>query len=290
MAETIAEFYDENWAELQAQPTLAAMQPQTDDQQTLLADLNTSSKVAEHRLWLFLFSVLSWMQFNRFKSHRTEMEAIAAAHPWRTEQWWVDVVKTFQFGYSLGFVNNRPAYAVMDEAARVVKRVACVSGGGGNVKIKIAGDGTALDALTVPGVEAGVTGFVHMLQGPGLDIDIVALKADKLRMSAMAYVNPLVIGPTGESILAPGTYPVEEAVNAYLAAIPFNGTMSLTKLKDAVQEVEGVNDIVITSAIGIQGTNTYIITRLFPTVSGWMLEDDTVGQTFRDLFQYTQGA
>jgi hypothetical protein len=290
MAETIAEFYDLNYTEMQAQPALAGLVPQVDDVQTLLQDIDSPSKVAEHRLWLFLFSILSWMQFNRFKSHKTEIEAIAAAHPLRTNEWWVDVVKTYQHGYSLQFVNNRPSYLVVDESVRVVKRVACVNVGAGHFQIKIAGDGTPLDNATAPGVAVSVQWFAQRIAGPGPQIDIVALNADRLRLAAMAFVDPLVIGQDGQSILAPGTYPVEEAVNAYLAGIPFDGTVSLTKLVSAVEDVPGVNDFVISSAIGIQGLNTYIITRLFPTVSGWILEDDTVGETFRDLFGYTQTA
>ncbi|MGB0368987.1 MAG: hypothetical protein ACPGD8_06250, partial [Flavobacteriales bacterium] len=263
----ISDFYNEYWTEFQSQNELVTFQPQVDDVQTLLADLDTSSKVAPHRFWIFLFSVFSWFQVKRFNSHKAEIEAIANAHELRTPQWWVDVVKTYQHGHALDFVDNGLAYSVVDEAARVVKRSACVSLGAGHFQIKIAGDGTPLDNGTAPGVADGVLWFAQRLGGPGPDIDIVALNADRLRLTAMAYVDPLLFTDTGESILVPGTYPIEDAVNDYLKNIPFNGTLSLTKLVSKVEDVTGVYDFVIQSSEGIQGVNTYPITRLFSTIS-----------------------
>lgn len=284
MPDTVNEFYDSYWVALQSQAELNALQPQIDDTQTLLTDLSTPSRVAEHRLWLRKFSEFSWMQKQRFNEHRTEMEAIAARYAYGTPMWWEAVMKTYQHGYSLGFVNNRPTYAVTDDAARVVKRSACISLGGGQVLLKAAGNGVPLS-----GAEGGgLNGFCQMIRPAGLSVSVIYLNADRMRLTATAYVNPLVFNPDGSLILSPGTWPVEDAINAYLAEIPFNGTMGLTSLVDRVQAVPGVVDFQIQGAIGLQGTNTFNITRLYPTVSGWILEDDTLGNTFRNLIGYTQ--
>ena len=53
MARTIGEIYDLLVAEKNNQPTLAALQPAIDDEQTLLSDLTSASKVAIWRLWLY---------------------------------------------------------------------------------------------------------------------------------------------------------------------------------------------------------------------------------------------
>jgi len=281
---TIPEIYQGYYTALQAQAELAALQPQTDDAQTLLSDLSTPSKVAEHRLWLFNFSVFSWMQLQRFNEHKAEMEAIASMYAYGTAPWWEAVMKTYQHGYSLGFVNNRPAYAVADDAARVVKRSACISIGGGQVLLKAAGDGVALTGAQ----GAGLSGFCQMIRPAGPVVNVIYLNADRLRLTATAYVNPLVFNPDGSLILDPASWPIEDAINAYLASLPFNGSLNLTKLIDAVQAVVGVVDFQIGTAIGLQGTNTFTITRNYSTVAGWILEDDTLGQTFRDLITYVQ--
>ncbi len=281
---TLPEIYANYYTALQAQAELAALQPQTDDAQTLLADLSTPSKVAEHRLWLFNFSVFSWMQLQRFNEHKAEMEAIAAQHPSGTPRWWEEVMKTYQHGYSLGFVNNRPAYTVTDLDARVVKRSACISVGGGVVLLKAAGDGVPLTAAE----GAGLAAFCQMIRPAGPTVNVIYLNADRLRLTATAYINPLVFNPDGSLILDPATWPIEDALNAHLAGLPFNGTMGLTALNDAAQEVPGVVDFQIASAIGLQGTNVFNIARLYPTVAGWMLEDATIGNTYRDLITYVQ--
>lgn len=294
MAQEISEIYDEYWQELQTQSTLNDLNPQIDDQQTLLSDLSTPSKVAEHRLWIWDFSVFSWMQQLIFDRHKEEVVEIVAQNAYGHVKWWVEVMKQFQYGYALIFVNNRPGYQVSDANARIVTRAAAISQGGGNVLLKAAkeptvGEPEALDPAELQALQE----YCNMIAPAGPTIVTISLNADKLSIVADVKVDPLVINTVDGSLIAdPSTFPVETAMNAYLANIPFDGSFSLTHLKDAVQLVEGVNDFIPITCTAYQGVNQTAITPVAPryeTVAGYIREHDTVGLTFSDTLTYIAG-
>lgn len=296
MAQEISDIYDGYWQELQNQPTLNNLNPQIDDQQTLLSDLGTPSKVAEHRLWIWLFSVFSWMQQVIFDRHQEEVEEIVAQNAYGHLRWWVEKMKGYQHGSALIFdSNNRPGYQTVIPEERIIAKAAAISQGGGNVLLKAAkldgsGIAVALDTPTPDGELQGLKNYCSMIAPAGINVNVLSLNADKLRITAEVKCDPSVFNITdGSLITTPSTYPVIEAINEYLAEIPFNGQLSLTHLKDKVQLVPGVNDFVISSAIGIQGNNLTTITRLYSTVAGYIVEDDSVGNTFSDLITYSSG-
>lgn len=65
--------YQEYYTALAAETALGDLVPQADDAQTLLTDVTTAGKVADHRLWLRVFSFFSWMLEVLFDSHQTEV-------------------------------------------------------------------------------------------------------------------------------------------------------------------------------------------------------------------------
>ena len=69
MARQISEIYNELVLEKQNFTQLNALQPNIDSSQTLLNDLNTSSKVAVWRLIFFVVAVGIWSLENIFDIH-----------------------------------------------------------------------------------------------------------------------------------------------------------------------------------------------------------------------------
>lgn len=291
MARSISQIYDELWLELQTQSELNALDPQTDDQQTLLSDLSSTSRVAEHRLWLWLFAVYTWLGEVIYDRHVDEVEAIVAASPYGHVRWWQSKMLEFQYGSSLAFVDNRPGYVVEDVAQQIVKRAAAVSLGGGNVLLKAAKlSGSDPVALSVPELTA-LTNYCRQIQPAGPTVQVISLNADKLKLTDVEVIyDPLVIAPDGSLISDGSTFPVEDAINAYLAAIPFNGVFETNAMVDAVQAVEGVIDFRVNQIQQQVGVVPYAdIVWQYPTVAGYMREDTSAGNTFADDIVYTAG-
>ncbi|MGE3823560.1 MAG: hypothetical protein AB7G44_05000 [Bacteroidia bacterium] len=287
MARSVDTIYEEYYVTLQNESALGDLVPQADDAQTLLTDITTPSKVADHRILIRVFSFFSWMLEVLFDAHKAETTAIANANKYGTEPWWEQELKKFQYGFALTFVNNFPAYIDTTSAgalaAQVVKRAAAVSLGNGVVLLKVA---TADSAITTE--LTAIQQYCNMKKPAGITANVISLNADRLRLTtAKVKYNPLVLNPDGSLISAPSTFPVEDAINAYLLSIPFNGTFSINAMVDAVQAVEGIEDFQVDLAEYRVGVNPYAaISWTYQTVAGWMVEDSTPGNTFSDTITY----
>jgi uncharacterized phage protein gp47/JayE len=83
---------------------------------------------------------------------------------------------------------------------------------------------------------------------------------------------------------------VKLALTNYLNTLPFDGVILISKLQDAIQGVEGVNDVVI-NEVRARGDNTIfsnasIVTRQWTTLSGYAIEEDESGNTWNDTLNF----
>jgi len=119
---------------------------------------------------------------------------------------------------------------------------------------------------------------------------VVSQDADLFKLVGTVFYDPLILTSSGELILEPGTFPVEDAVNAYLKNLPFNGVFSQTALVDAIQAASGVNDFVITSTQYQLGVSGWVNTgRLYQTSSGFIRVSTASGETLADTLTYQSG-
>ena len=78
----------------------------------------------------------------------------------------------------------------------------------------------------------------------GIHLDIIAGSEETISGDLEITYNPMILYVEGES-LADGGYQVNDAISGYLDNILYGGVFNRTKLIDAIQEVEGVTDVVL---------------------------------------------
>ena len=105
---------------------------------------------------------------------------------------------------------------------------------------------------------------------------VISDQADKLRLSISVYVNTTLISVEGISLSVPGIYPVKLAIEAFVASLPWDGTVYLSKLTDAIQAVPGVTDVLITQATASKNSpeSFTTIARKYQTYAGHIIFDD----------------
>lgn len=84
--------------------------------------------------------------------------------------------------------------------------------------------------------------YIERIQATGDNIVIVNFLPDILLLKYKICVDPLILLPDGMSILT-GEYTVQTAIQNYLKNLPFNGELSVEKLEDVIQGVNGVTDL-----------------------------------------------
>jgi hypothetical protein len=176
-----------------------------------------------------------------------------------------------------------PTYPIIDESLRIVTRCSVTTDLANSVIIKVAKSDPP-QALTSNELTA-LQSYVNVIGAAGITYSVRSLNSDKLYIQAQVFYN----GQYSDVISAN----VIQAINNFLSQLPFNGQMRVSDLEQAVRGVAGVTDVLLQNvqaradsvAFG-SGTylvqNNQVISRLWPTVAGYMVGETTSGQTLTD--------
>ena len=212
----------------------------------------------------------------------SDIETRATEIPTGALPWHAAESLLFQYGDALEVIDGNVAYAVLDETKRIVK-LAAASDNNGLVTIKAAafdGGGKAIP-LTTP-EKAAFDGYWLANRFAGTAIQTISQLPDLLKALYSIRVNASVLNPTtGESLSFPGTFPVSGAIDAFLQTfqgVNFAGDMQVMRLTDAIQEVNGVLNVVATGVEGRSDGGVFVDVLASPaqtydSVAGYMAID-----------------
>ena len=182
-----------------------------------------------------------------FDAFRRDVDKKIADAVVATIPWYHKICLEYQHGDAM-ILNESTyeyVYEVVDDSKKIIKYAACRDRGGG-VYILVAGMGEdgypkalSNDVLTA------FREYVSRRKPAGVITDVFSYDPDDIKMQIRVQYDPMLINSDGSSIADPSVYPVEVAINNYLASILYGGTFNRNKLIDAVQSVEGVKDLVL---------------------------------------------
>lgn len=274
MARTITQIYDDIIAEKQSMTQLNGLQPNIETSQDLLSDITTTSKVGRWRLIFWVVAVAIWIHEKLFDQYKSDVEALSDSLITGTLEWYQAKAKKFQYGDTLTWNGAVYDYPVLDVAKQIVQRSAVLEAAS-QLRMKVAKlDGSGIpEPLSAPELAAFQT-YISQVKFAGTNVAVISDVADELRLYYDIHYDPQVLTASGESILVPGTYPVEETIKEFIQNLPFNGVLYLTKLTDAIQKVEGVLDPIVTSASARYGIIAYAsFTKSYQANAGHMAID-----------------
>ena len=211
-----------------------------------LDDLNSTSKVAIWRLWVWLFAFFSKSLNEVFTSFKEHINEVFAKNQHGTLLWWIEQIKAFQYDNTLEFLSGVFKYAIIDETKQIVKQVALESRYP-LVLFKVANEDNGnlipLDSSQKTALES----YIAKIKFPGTYTQVISQPADNLRLNYRVYFDAQLIQLDIETEII-------ETVNSYLANIVFNGQFSITELTDELQKVAGVENPIYLSG---QAKNHY---------------------------------
>ena len=277
MSRKISEIYNQMIVEKETFSNLSNLSPtgQIDPSQSLLTDLNSTSKVAVWRLIFYVVAVAIWIHESLFDVFEAQVNATSASMIAGTNEWCVNIVKAFQYGDSLSWgkklisflnvsnsidPNNQNAwgYITLDTEKQIVSQCAIISASG-ILNIKVAKD-NGTGGLTV------LSAYLTKMLFAGVRFNIINNTADLLQLAYTIYYDPLLIynntiDPTdalnGSLISDPTKYPVNDAINNYIKTLNFNGIFYVDKLTDAIQNGIGVSNVIANTVKAKHGAVPY---------------------------------
>jgi len=207
--------------------------------------LNSTSKTAIWRLWLYIVAYATNVLESLFDKHYTEVTSIITELKPHTMRWYRQKALAFQYGFDLisdtDIFDNGTATEAQIEASKIIKYAAITEATTeSRLVLKIATEDNAGKLAPITsGQESAFIPYIEEIKDAGVAITVINYLPDILKLNLRIYYDPLVLTSTGVSILT-GKKPVEDALNEFMKELPFNGELVLNSLIDKLQKTEGV--------------------------------------------------
>ncbi|MGP1514453.1 MAG: baseplate J/gp47 family protein [Bacteroidales bacterium] len=219
-----------------------------------------------------LFYVVSSVIYLREKAHELWLEdvkATALATRYGTKQWWYNQALNWQKGDSVEVDDSGVlGYEEEDEDKKIIKYAAVVSEGRA-VYIRVAKEqGEELVALSNEELSE-FQAYINDIKPLGIMAVGQSFTACELDIDISVYYDGQRESSTIESN-------VKTAIKEYLKGINFGGEMIRNKLIDAMQEVSGVEDVVINSINYNDNGTTGQVGRILQAKAGYYRLDEFV--------------
>jgi hypothetical protein len=257
-----------------------------------LSSLTSTSQTSVWNLWLYITAYCQFVHENLWDLFKAEIETTISLAPIGTTSWLQSMVFKFQYSATapqiIQLVNFVPGYAIVDPTLQIVTRCSVKTLPSKFVSIKVAKGDPTPTALSTPELNS-LVGMLDDISFAGVQYTVQSLAADKLLVDASIYYNGQYASVIQANVIA--------GINAFLAAIPFDGIIYVAKLEDAIQAIPGVDDVVLNNvalrpdAIPFSGT-TYLVSaetlqfRKYPLFSGYCTTEDTIGETVSDTLVF----
>lgn len=206
---------------------------------------NTFSKVSLENMLLYIVACCAYTLEVMFDNFREDVDERIEANIVPTVRWYHTQSLAFQYGDQLVYDEDRQtfAYAVNDSTKQVVKYCA-VQDRGGSIQVLVSTDSGGKPTPLSDNILTAFKSYLNQVKIAGVILDIKSIPADSIQIDAVIQINPQVIDTNGKKI-SDGSYPVVDAIDGYLANIVYGGTFNRTKCIDAIQNVEGVVDVIL---------------------------------------------
>jgi hypothetical protein len=208
------------------------------------------SKVSIESIIFYVVAVAICTLEKLMDAHLSDVESYIATMEPHTLKWYVTKAKAYRYGQSLitdtdqySGTNATTGEAYTDseiEAMQVVKYAACTEENA-VVTLKAAAMSDSKPTALTADQLSGLASYIGKIKDAGVAITVNSQEGDSLNMTVEVWYDPSVLTyASGVLSGVSGGEPVKEAIEAYLADMPFNGELRTDSLVDAIQAVAGV--------------------------------------------------
>lgn len=204
------------------------------------------SKVSIEAVITYIMAYAIWALEFLMGQHQSDIDDAITKNALCSIPWYHARALAFQLGH---FVEFNPdtygfEYPEVDEAARIIQFAAVrqleVEG---VTKLRIYVSKAGKQPLSPAELEA-FQAYIAEIGAAGTHFEIISQAPTSLAFTLQVVRNAMIIDPDGNR-LSGGGKPVDEAISAYLDGIIYGGVFNRTKLIDAIQQADGVSDVIL---------------------------------------------
>lgn len=258
-----------------------------------LSGLTSTSRRAIWSLWAYVIASGQATFEQLLDLEKENIETVVLSAP-AGNPYWVQQ-KMFDFQYDattpqiveLNTSTFAYAYPTIDTALQIITRCSVNRQIYNTVQIKVA-KGTTPAALS-SGELSAAQDYINTIGVAGINYVVISLASDKMYIDADIYYKGQYSAIISANVIA--------AIDAYFAALDFNGQVVLTDLERAIMNVAGVNDVVLNNVRARKdsvalGSATYLVQnntelqRNWQTQAGYIVGETTSGNTLADTLNF----
>ena len=213
-------------------------------QQEQLPNLS-SSQAADWFIWINIFAYGIYLFEVVMDVFKTDVENQLEKNQPGTPKWYSEKALAFQNGYTLQVDDfGVVGYAVIDEAARLVKHASVVENTDGTVTIKVAKineESNELEPLSLTNGEyLSFQRYMNKVKFAGTAVEYRTLDPDSVEYDINIYYDPLYVPANVQTS-------VLEALDAFRIDLSFDALLFKSDFVNAIQAVAGVKSVKVNS-------------------------------------------
>lgn len=187
-------------------------------------------------------------------------------------------------------IDTAPAYPVVDPSLRIISRCNVKTTLSGSVEVKLAKNEPP-EGLS-DNERAAAQSYINTIGAGGIDYIVKSSNADRAYIAADIYFNGAYSAVILENVRA-----AISAYFTYLSVSQFNGSVLMSSIELAIRNVPGVSDVILRQVRARKdgadfsaGTdlilNAQVIGRLWQTIAGYIVLEDTPGYTLAESLNF----
>lgn len=204
------------------------------------------SKVSIEAILTYIVAVSLWVFETILSNHKSDISSTIATQAICNVPWYHSKSLAFQLGdfIVMDADTYRWSYPVPDSTKQIIKFVSVrqvESDGVAVLRIYVSKENK--QPLTADELSA-FTAYIKEIGAAGIHYEIISQAPTNLSFTLQVVRNPMVLDSTGNR-LSDGMNTVSEAISGYLDGIVYGGVFNRTKLVDAIQNADGVTDVIL---------------------------------------------
>lgn len=258
---------------------------------TELSGLTSQSRRSIWRLFTYVVAYIQSLFEQKTDLFKTEIEAIVDRAAPNTAAWVQDRVFKFQYDaitpQVIDLVDLVPTYPTINTDLQIVTRCSVKADLSNNVKIKVAKSEPPV-ALTND-ERSALQDYVTTIGCAGINYLVSSATSDKLYVQADVYYQGQYSAIIADNVIT--------AIEAFLAALPFDGQLLVSDLERTIRTTTGVKDVVLknvkaranatllANASSLVASNA-LVSRNWNTVAGYIVAETTASNTLADTLTF----
>jgi len=258
---------------------------------TELSGLTSQSRRSIWRLFTYVVAFIQSVFEQKTDLFKSEIEGIVDRAAPNTAAWIQDRVFKFQYDaitpQVIDLVNLVPTYPTINTDLQIVTRCSVKADLSNNVKIKVAKSEPPVALSNAE--KSALQDYVTTIGCAGINYLVSSATSDKLYVEADVYYQGQYSAIIADNVIA--------AIEAFLAALPFDGQLLVSDLERTIRTTTGVKDVVLknvkarangtllSNASSLVASNA-LVARSWNTVAGYIVGEDTSGSTLADTLTF----